>query len=52
MPSPGKNIPISVQTVPVDDSVPTEEKIEEAVKHLQRNRSRGASEIRAKHLKG
>ena len=50
--SPGSNIPISVKPVPVDDSVPTEDEIEEAVKHLQRNRSGGASGMRANHLKG
>ena len=36
----------------VDDSVPTEDKIAEAVKKLRRNRSGGASGIRAEHLKG
>ena len=41
VPSLGNNIPISVQPAPVDDSVPTEDEIEEAVKHLQRNRSGG-----------
>ena len=41
VPSPGKNIPISFQPVPVDNSVPTKDKIEEAVKHLRRNRSGG-----------
>ena len=41
VPSPGTNIPISVKPVMVEDSVPTEDKIEEAVKHLRRNRSRG-----------
>ena len=36
-PSPGKNIPISVKPVQVDDSVPTEDESKEAVKNLQRN---------------
>ena len=36
----------------VDDSEPTEEKIEEAVKNLRRNRSGAASWMRAEHLKG
>ena len=52
VPSPGKNIPISGQPVPVDNSVPTKDEIEEVVKHLQRNRSGGASGMRAEHLKG
>ena len=52
VPSPGKNITISVQPVPVDDSVPTEDNIEEAAKHLWRNRSGGPSGMRAEHLKG
>ena len=38
--------------VPVDDSVPTEDEIEEAVKNLRRNRSGGLSGMRSKHLKG
>ena len=52
MPSPGDNIPVTVKPVKVDDSVPTEEEIEEAVKKLQQNRSEGASGMRADHLKG
>ena len=48
----GTNIPIYVKLVPVDDSVPTEDEIEGAVKHLRRNRSGGPSGMRAKHLKG
>ena len=36
----------------MDDSVPTEDEIEEAVKKLRRNRSRGALGMRAEHLKG
>ena len=38
--------------VEVNDSVPTEDKIEDAVKKLRRNRSGGLSGMRAKHLKG
>ena len=38
--------------VEVDDSVPTEDKIEDAVKKLRRNRSGGPSGMRAEHLKG
>ena len=52
VPSPGTNIPISVNPVPVDDSVPTEDEIEGAVKHLRRNRSGGSLGMRAEHLKG
>ena len=52
VPSPGNNIPISVQPASVDDSVLTEDNIEEAVKHLRRNKSGGASEMRSENLKG
>ena len=41
VPSPGENIPVTVKPVEVDDSVPTEDEIEEAVKKLRRNRSGG-----------
>ena len=50
VPSLGKNIPISVQAVPVDNSVPTKNEIKEAVRHLWRNRSGGALGMRAEHL--
>ena len=43
VPSPGENIPVTVAPVEVDDLVPTEEEIEDAVKKLRRNRSGGAS---------
>ena len=36
----------------VDDSVPTEDDIAEAVKKLRKNRSGGALGIRTEHLKG
>ena len=52
MPSREVTIPISVKPVPVDDSVPMEDKIKEAAKHLRTNRSGGASGIRDEHLKG
>ena len=52
VPSPGTNTPISIKPVPVEDLVPTEDEIKEAVKHLQRNRSGGPSGMRAEHLKG
>ena len=43
VPPTGKNIPISVQLLPVEDSVPVEDKIEWAVKRLRNNRSWGRS---------
>ena len=49
---PGDNIPVTVTPSDVDDLVPTEDEIAEAVKKLRRNRSGGASGIRAEHLKG
>ena len=36
----------------VNDSVPTEDKIEEAVEKLRRNRLGGTSGMQYKHLKG
>ena len=51
VPPPGKNIPISVQPFPVDDSVHTEDKIYWVVKRLSNHRSGGASGMRAEHLK-
>ena len=52
VPSPGENTPVTVKPVKVDDLVPMEDEIEEAIKKLRRNRSGGASEMRADHLKG
>ena len=52
VPSPGENIPVTMAPVEVDDSVPTEDEIEEAVKKFRRNRSGGTSGMRAEHLKG
>ena len=52
IPSPGENIPVTVTPVKVNDLVPTEDEIEEAVKKLRRNRSGGALGMRAEHLKG
>ena len=43
----GMNIPISVQPFTVDESVPTEDDIEWAVKRLRNHRSGGPSGIRA-----
>ena len=51
VPPPGTNIPISVEPFPVDDSVPTEDKIKWEVKCLHNHRSGGPTGMRAKHLK-
>ena len=51
VPPPGKNISISVQPFPVDDSVPTEDEIEWAVKRLHNNRSGGPSGMWTENLK-
>ena len=51
IPPPGADIPIFFETFPVDDLVPTEDKIECAVKRLRNHRSRGTSGMRANHLK-
>ena len=48
---PGTNIPIYVEPFPIEDSVPTEDDIEWAVKRLRNHRSGGPSEMRDKHLK-
>ena len=47
----GANIPIFVEPFPVDDSLPTEDKIEWAVKCLRNHRSGGPSGMQDKHLK-
>ena len=52
VPSPGDNIPVTVKPSEIDNSVPTEDEIAEAVTKLRRNRSGGPSRIRAEHLKG
>ena len=52
VPPPGENIPVNVDPTNIDDSVPTEDEVEEAVKKLWRNRSGGPSGIRAEHVKG
>ena len=43
---------MTVNPSEINDSVPTEDEIAEAVKKLRRNRSGGPSRIRAEHLKG
>ena len=52
IPSPGENIPVTVEPAEIDNLVPTEDKIAEAVTKLRRNRSGGPSRICAEHLKG
>ena len=52
VPPPGENIPVTVDPTHIDDSVPTEDEVEAAVKKLRRNRSGGPSRIRAEHVKG
>ena len=51
VPPQGENIPISVEPFPVDNSVPTEDEIEWAVKRLRNHHSRGPSGMQANHLK-
>ena len=52
VPSPGENIPVTIKSGEVNDLVPTEDEIEEAVKKMRRNRSGGPSGMRSEHLKG
>ena len=51
VPPPGENISIFVELFLVDNSVPTEVKIEWSVKRLRNHRSRVPSGRRAEHLK-
>ena len=51
-PPPKENIPVSVDPLPSDELVPTEDGIEWAVKRLQNHCSGGPSGTRAEHLKG
>ena len=48
----GANIPIYVEPLPVEDSVPTEDEIEWVVKRLQNYCSRRPSGMRDEHIKG
>ena len=52
VPPPGENIPVNVDPTNIDDSVPTEDEVEEVVKKLRRNRSGGPSGIRVENIKG
>ena len=47
VPPPGENIPLTIQTFQVDDSVPEEGDIEWLVKQLHNNRSGGPSRMQA-----
>ena len=51
IPPPDTNIPVSVQPIPVEDLVTTEDEIEWAVKRLRNHSSGGPSGMRAQHLK-
>ena len=51
VPPPGDNIPVTVTFAYVDNSVPMEDEITDAVKKLRRNRSGGPSGMRSEHLK-
>ena len=48
----GENIPVTIALAEVDNLVPMEDEIEDAVKKLRSNRSRGPLGMRAEHLKG
>ena len=48
----GENIPLSVETFPLDESVPTEDKIEWVVKLLRNQCSGETSGMRADNIKG
>ena len=50
VPPQGDTIPISVPPSPIDDSVPTEEEFEWAVRRLWGHRLRGNSQIHAENL--
>ena len=52
VPPPGDNIPVTVTPSDIDDLVPTEDKISDAVQKMRRNQSGGPSEIRVEHLIG
>ena len=49
-PPPGENIPMSVTPAHVDNSVPSEEKVNWVVQRLWRHKSGGPSQMRAEHL--
>ena len=52
VPLPGENILVTATPADVDDLVPMEDEIEDAVKKLRRNRSEGTLVMRAEHLQG
>ena len=51
LPPPGENIPVTIRTFLVDESVTEEGEIEWAGKRLRNNRSGGPSRMRAGHIK-
>ena len=52
VPSQGEGITTHVEKNTIDDSVPTEDEVEAAVKKLRRNRAGGPSRIWAENIKG
>ena len=52
VPPPGEDIPVSVETFPVEDYVPIEDDIEWVVKRLQNHRSGAPLGMRTEQLKG
>ena len=52
MPPPGDNNPISVEPLHLEDSVPTDNKIELRVQRLITNQSGGHFRMRAEQLQG
>ena len=51
VPPPGDNIPVEIEPFEVEEKVPDKEEIEWPVKRLRNNRSGGASQMWAEHLK-
>ena len=51
VPPSAETIPISVPTSPIDDSVPTDEEVEGAVRRLRGHQSGGPYYMRAEHLR-
>ena len=52
VPPPGENIPITVEPLTVDDSVPMEDKIEWEVKRIKNHISGGTSSMQTEYPKG
>lgn len=47
----GAPIPIHVQPKPINDTVPSEEEIQNAVSHLRNNKASGPSKMKGEHVK-